>query len=159
MLLHDNATAHSAICVCQFLAQKMVAVLDHPPYVHDLAPPVDFFLFPCLKAAIKRACFADVNAIEDRVTAFLRSIPQEAFADCFRKLYERCQTCVIVDGDYFEGLAALTQMVACLPLVPQVRGSIPGRVVNFHLKIFNLGARRGGDVFFLIARLYIIGLD
>ena len=34
-------------------------------------------------------------------------------------------------------------MVACLPLVQQVRGSIPGGVVNFHLKIFNLGARPG----------------
>ena len=38
-------------------------------------------------------------------------------------------------------------------------GSIPGEVVNFHLKIFNIGARRGGDVHFLIARLYIISLD
>ena len=36
---------------------------------------------------------------------------------------------------------------------------IPGGVVNFHLKIFNLGARKGGDVHFLIARLYITGLD
>ena len=34
-------------------------------------------------------------------------------------------------------------------------GSIPSRVVNFHLKIFNLGARRCGDVHFLITRLYI----
>ena len=59
----------------------------------------------------------------------------------------------------FGGLAALTQMVACLPLVQQVRGSIPGGVVNFHLKIFNLGARRGEDVHYLIVRLYIIGLD
>ena len=50
-------------------------------------------------------------------------------------------------------------MVACLPLVQRVRGSIPGGVVNFHLKIFNLGARRGEDVHFLIARLYITGLD
>ena len=32
MLLHDNAPAHSVIRVRQFLAQKMVAVLDHPPY-------------------------------------------------------------------------------------------------------------------------------
>ena len=45
-------------------------------------------------------------------------------------------------------LAALAQMVASLPLVQQVRGSFPGGVVNFHLKIFNLGAR-----------LYITGLD
>ena len=56
-------------------------------------------------------------------------------------------------------LAALAQMAACLPLVQQVRGSIPGGVVNFHLKIFNLGARMGGDVHFLIARLYITSLD
>ena len=34
-----------------------------------------------------------------------------------------------------------------------------GGVVNFNLKIFNLGARRGGDVHFLIARLYITVLD
>ena len=54
--------------------------------------------------------------------------------------------------------AALAQMVACLPLVQQGRGSIPGGVVNFHLKIFNPGAM-GGDVHFLIARLYITGLD
>ena len=53
----------------------------------------------------------------------------------------------------------LAQMVACLPLVQQVWGSIPGGVVNFHLKIFNLEARRGGEVHFLIPRLYITGLD
>ena len=56
-------------------------------------------------------------------------------------------------------LAMLAQMVACLPLVQRVWDSIPGRVVNFHLKIFNLGARRSGDVHFLISRLYITGLD
>ena len=56
-----------------------------------------------MKVAIKGARFADVNVIKDRVTAVLRSIPQDAFADCFRKLYERCKTCVVMDGDYFEG--------------------------------------------------------
>ena len=44
-------------------------------------------------------------------------------------------------------LAALAQMVACLPLVQQVRSSIPG------------GAWRGGDVHFIIARFYITSLD
>jgi hypothetical protein len=38
-----------------------------------------------------------------RVTAVLRSIPKEAFADSFQKLYERCQPCVGKDGEYFEG--------------------------------------------------------
>jgi hypothetical protein len=42
-------------------------------------------------------------AIQERVTAVLRSIPKEAFADSFQKLYERCQLCVVKDYDYFEG--------------------------------------------------------
>ena len=56
-------------------------------------------------------------------------------------------------------LAVLAQMVACLPLVQQIRGSIPSGVVIFHFKIFNLGTRRGGDVHFLISGLYITVLD
>jgi hypothetical protein len=48
---------------------------------------------------MKGACFADVVAIQERVTAVLRSIPKEAFADSFQKLFERCQQCVMRDGD------------------------------------------------------------
>jgi methylmalonyl-CoA mutase cobalamin-binding subunit len=64
---------------------------------------VDFFLFPCLKRIMKSARFADAAAIQERVTAVLRSIPKGAFADSFQKLYERCQQFVVKDGDYFEG--------------------------------------------------------
>jgi methylmalonyl-CoA mutase cobalamin-binding subunit len=42
-------------------------------------------------------------AIQERVTPVLRSIPKEAFAESFQKLYERCQQCVAKDGYYFEG--------------------------------------------------------
>jgi methylmalonyl-CoA mutase cobalamin-binding subunit len=52
---------------------------------------------------MKGARFADVAAIQERVTAVLRSIPKEAFADSFQKLYERCEQCDVKDGDYFEG--------------------------------------------------------
>jgi hypothetical protein len=64
---------------------------------------VDFFLLPRLKSIMKGARFPDVAAIQERVTAVLRSIPKEAFADSFQKHYERCQHCVVKDGDYFEG--------------------------------------------------------
>jgi len=102
MLLHDNAPAHCAIRVHQFFVQRGVPVLDHPPYSPDLAP-VEYFLLPGLKSIMKGARFADVAAIQERVTAVLRSIPKEAFADSFQKLYKRCQKCVVKDGDYFEG--------------------------------------------------------
>jgi hypothetical protein len=51
---------------------------------------------------MKGARFADVAAIQERVTAVLRSIPKEAFADSFQKLYESCQKCVVKVDDYFE---------------------------------------------------------
>jgi hypothetical protein len=60
------------------------------------------FLFTRRKSIMKDASFADVAAIQERVTAILRSIPKAAFADSFQKLYERCQQCVVKDGDYFE---------------------------------------------------------
>jgi hypothetical protein len=64
---------------------------------------VDFFLFTRLKSIMKGASFSDVAAIQERMTAVLRSIPNEAFADNFQNLYERCQQCVVKDGYYFEG--------------------------------------------------------
>jgi hypothetical protein len=48
-----------------------------------------------------------------RVTAVLRSIPKEAFADIFQKRYERCQQCVVKDGDYFE----VNLLVSCVLFV------------------------------------------
>jgi len=52
---------------------------------------------------MKGARFTDVAAIDECVTAVLQSTLKEAFADSFQKLYERCQQCVVKDGDYFEG--------------------------------------------------------
>jgi len=46
----------------------------------DLAP-ANFFLFPRLKSIMKGARFADVATIQEHVTAVLRSIPTEAFAE------------------------------------------------------------------------------
>jgi hypothetical protein len=44
-----------------------------------------------------------IAAIQERVTAVLRSILKEIFADSFQKLYERCEQCVVKDGYYFAG--------------------------------------------------------
>jgi hypothetical protein len=60
-------------------------------------------LFTRLKSITKSASFADVAAIQERVTAVLRSVPKEAFADNFQKLYECCQQRAVNVGDYFEG--------------------------------------------------------
>jgi methylmalonyl-CoA mutase cobalamin-binding subunit len=64
---------------------------------------VDFFLFSRPKSIMKSARFADVAAVQERVTVVLRSSPKEAFTDSFQKLYKRCQQCGVKDGDYCEG--------------------------------------------------------
>jgi hypothetical protein len=63
----------------------------------ERSPPYSLALAPA------GARFADVAAIQERVTAVLRSFPKEAFADSFQKLYECCQQGVVKDSDYFEG--------------------------------------------------------
>lgn len=102
VLLHDNAPAHTAIRVRQFLAQHNVTVIDHPPYSPDLAP-ADFFLFPRLKSVLKGARFSDVDDIQESVTSVLKTIHKDAFSGSFQKLFERCKKCVERNGDYFEG--------------------------------------------------------
>jgi hypothetical protein len=64
---------------------------------------VGFFQFPRLKSIMKGALFAEMALIQGRVTAVLRSIPKEAFANSCQKHYESFQQCVVKDGDYFEG--------------------------------------------------------
>jgi hypothetical protein len=47
-----NDPARKALSVKQFLAQKLITELEHPPYSPDLAPN-DFWLFPEIKYALK----------------------------------------------------------------------------------------------------------
>jgi histone-lysine N-methyltransferase SETMAR len=67
-LLHDNAPAHKAASVRQFLTpQKNVTTLYHPPHSPDLSPP-DYFLFPKLKMKLKGLHSTDVAEIQEAVT-------------------------------------------------------------------------------------------
>jgi len=81
LLHHDNAPAHNALGIREFLAKNNIAVLEQPPYSPDLVP-YDFLLFPKLKKVIKGTCFQDSEAIITAVTRELRAIPEESFQEC-----------------------------------------------------------------------------
>jgi hypothetical protein len=53
ILHHDNAPAHKALTVKQFLALKLVTEREHPTYSPDLALN-DFWLLPKIKYVLKR---------------------------------------------------------------------------------------------------------
>jgi len=51
ILHHDNAHAHAAFSVAQFLTSKGIKVMQQPPCSPDLAP-CDFFLFQQANSAM-----------------------------------------------------------------------------------------------------------
>ncbi|PNF22069.1 hypothetical protein B7P43_G09301 [Cryptotermes secundus] len=74
---HDNAPAHTALSVRQFLTKNGMTPVPHPPYSPDLAP-CDFF-------------------------EALSSISKDEFRQCFEKWNKRLDKCISVSGQYFEG--------------------------------------------------------
>jgi len=60
-LHHNNAPAHTALSVKEFLASKQITVLEHPAYSPDLAPN-DIFLFLKIKEILKRRHFNDTTS-------------------------------------------------------------------------------------------------
>ncbi|KAL4149391.1 hypothetical protein QTP88_003351 [Uroleucon formosanum] len=101
-LHHDNAPAHSAHVVQQFLAKHGIPVVSQPPYSPDLAP-CDFFLFPKIKMALKGKRFQNVDEIKQNATEQLRGVSKNDFHRCFQKWQERWRTCMDSEGAYFEG--------------------------------------------------------
>jgi len=86
-LLHNNAPAHKAASVCQFLTpppkKKNFTTFYHPPYYPD------YFLSPKLKTKLKGLHFADVAEIQESVTEELKKVQKEEFSAALQKLYDR----------------------------------------------------------------------
>ena len=100
-LHHDNAPVHTALSICQFLAEKNIATLEHPPYFLNLAL-CDFFLFPKIKSVLKGTQFSDIDSIKMAVTTELKKIPENAFQEFFESWKRQMHKCFQVEGDYFE---------------------------------------------------------
>ncbi len=81
VLHHDNAPAHTALSIRQFLAERNTAALKQPPYSPDLAP-CDFVLFPKIKSVLKGTHFPDIDSIKMAATTELRKIPEDTFQKC-----------------------------------------------------------------------------
>jgi hypothetical protein len=102
-ILHlDNVLAHDALAVREFLAEKSIMKLDHPPYFPDLVR-CDFWPFPKLKTALMGHRFSDIADIQGHTTTILQSIPEEEFHKCFGQCKHRLTKCTGAQGDYFEG--------------------------------------------------------
>jgi hypothetical protein len=93
--------SHNAAIVKQFLANRNVAALHHPPHSPDLAP-ADYFLLRKLKFPLKGRHFQTVEEIQCVVTRELNNISKTAFLEGMKKLKERANKCIGQGGMYFE---------------------------------------------------------
>ncbi|UYV63249.1 hypothetical protein LAZ67_2003550 [Cordylochernes scorpioides] len=92
-----------------FLAKNGTQILLQPPYFPDIAPN-DFFLFPKLKAVLKGRHFDTRDGIIEKSPLALKSIPKEAYKNCFDNWEKRWRWCVEARGDYFEKLKSLIEI-------------------------------------------------
>ena len=92
---------HNATIVKQFLVQRKVTVLDHPPYSPDFAPAV-YFLFPKVKSHLKGHLFDSFSDIQLAVTSTLNTTAKDDFYKGIQKLYDRANLCVQLQGTCVE---------------------------------------------------------
>lgn len=89
----------------QFFTRNQICVLNHPPYLPNLAP-CDFFLFPKIKIP-QKWYFNDIEIVQKAMTRFLKDIlifwnsSFTFFTHSFYSLLNHCQQCIDSGGDYF----------------------------------------------------------
>ena len=98
----DNAPAHTALSLREFLATKQITVLEHPSYSPDLAPN-DFLLFPKIKEILKGRYFDDIDDVRNNTMATLKAIKQNQFQNCFEGWTRRWHRFIASKGEHFEG--------------------------------------------------------
>jgi transposase len=84
ILLHDNAPAHKALSVKQFLAQKWITEMEHPPCSPDLAQ----WLLAVSENKVwrKGTKFSGYwRYQEKKVTTALKAVPQQETQKCFKQ--------------------------------------------------------------------------
>ena len=129
-ILHqDNAPAHNALSVKQFLANKNITVLEHPPYSPDLTP-CDFHLFPKIKSVLKGTHFVSAD-VKETTAENLNSPTEHELRNCFEDWHHRMQLCVNSEGNYFEGDRSwFPEFVKQKELQAQSRLCVGARILN-----------------------------
>jgi histone-lysine N-methyltransferase SETMAR len=78
----DNALVHTAAKVTDWLAARDIKLIEHPPYLPDLAP-ADYFLFPRVKREMAGLTLTQ-DSFKKEWEGAVRSITAVDFAETFR---------------------------------------------------------------------------
>ena len=100
-LLHDNAKAHDAFEIENFLNEEGIKLMPHPPYSPDLSP-CDYWLNDYIKRNL--ADQKSRSSLHNSGTKIVFNIPDKEYKKTFCKLIERMELCIKNNRDYFEHL-------------------------------------------------------
>mgnify|MGYP003546937451 CR=1 FL=1 len=101
LLQQDNARPHTAKLTVSTVQRLGWTLLPHPPYSPDLAPS-DYHLFSALKKPLRGHHFANLDEMKTAVSAWIAETPRIFFDNGIRKLTQRWEKCVKLNGDYIE---------------------------------------------------------
>ena len=77
--------------------------LEHPPYSPDLAP-MDFAVFPRLKAEMRGYHFRALDELRYRIRTITSGLEKSWYAGIYQKWVERHLKGIWATGEYFEKL-------------------------------------------------------
>ncbi len=100
-LLQDNAPAHKADLVLNWLRNHHIETLPHPGYSLDLSPP-DYWLFAQLKKMTHGIRYQTKEDLICAVNGAIDSIPEAEYCLAMDQYPERLQKCIAAQGEYFE---------------------------------------------------------
>lgn len=102
VLFHqDNASPHKATSTQLELNLLGFDQITHAPYSPDLAP-MDFAVFPCIKADLKGLRFCDSQELKRATMRVVRKLDSRWCHSVFNKWVYRHEKCVAMNGVYFE---------------------------------------------------------
>ena len=81
---HDNARPHTSRMTTEFLQEKGLFVVPHPPNSPDIVPN-DFWAFPYLKKQLEKRCFQTVQGMAKAVRDVFHPVPPEQYEKVISK--------------------------------------------------------------------------
>ena len=99
ILLHDNASSHTAARINASIKLFNWDIFDHPPYSPELTPSVYHF-FTKMKVWLATQHFHTNEDLMDGVNNWMHNLAAPFFDEGLQKLVSQYDKCLNVDGNY-----------------------------------------------------------
>jgi len=101
LLLHGNAPALMSRVAQAIVNDIGFEQLSHPPYSPNLTPS-DFCLFQHQKQHLHGTRFFDDDELWQPMESYLDNMPQEFYLAGIKELFDKCEKCIDIRGDYIK---------------------------------------------------------